>query len=417
MNQQMTKKQKAFEDFNFEIFKEEVIEKLQKGGNLGGVNGIFSDLMQRFINAALEGEITSQIREDVAKGRPNRRNGYTQKTLRSEYGPIEISPPRDREGNFEPQVVKKWDRSIGTGLNEQILMLYAYGNSYSDIQQQIKKIYGVELSSNVIAEVTSSVYSQITEWHERQLQSLYAVLFFDGIYFNSREGGKSQKRVIYSVYAVDAEGNRDVLGLYIKGSESAIEWGKVMSDLKKRGIEDVLFICIDGLKGLSESIAQEFPQAIVQRCIVHKVRNSVKFVNEKDKKPVCQDLKSIYSSSDITHAEIALDAFKEKWDTIYPEISKLWQKDWTEVTNFLEYGESIRRLIYTTNPVEALHRQIRKVTKTKGQWPNDKSLTTQIYLILMHGKGGWRKKVFNWVKIARELAEAFGERFTKHISN
>jgi len=416
MKQKETQKQSAFEGFDFEVFKEEVLPRLQKGGNLGGVNGIFSDLMQRFVNAALEGEVNHQIKEDTAKGIKNRRNGYTNKTLRSEYGPIEVNPPRDREGNFDPQVVKKWERSLGTGLNEQILYLYAYGNSYSDIQQQLKQWYGVEVNSNIIAEVTQSVYTKITEWQERPLESLYTVLFFDGIYFSSRESGKSQKRVVYSAYAVDTEGNRDVLGIYIKGSESATEWRRVISDLKKRGVEDVLFVCNDGLSGLSDCITEEFPQAIIQRCIVHKVRNSVKFVEDKDRKSVCAGLKSIYGASDLVGAEIALASFKTNWDSTYPEVSRLWEKDWSELTNFMEYGESIRRLIYTTNPVEALHRQIRKVTKTKGQWPNDKALTIQIFLILQYGKGGWKKKVFNWIRISRELQEVFGERYTKHIT-
>src|SRR6218665_583328 len=189
-----------------------------------------------------------------------------------------------------------------------------------------------------------------------------------------------------------------------------------MSDLKKRGLDDVIFICIDGLKGLSDSISEEFPNAIVQRCIVHKVRNSVKYVDEKDRRAICTDLKSIYYVSDINQAEIGLEAFKIKWDSQYPEISKMWEKDWGELTNFLAYGEGIKRLIYTTNPVEALHRQIRKVTKTKGIWVTEKALITQLYLTLNYCKGTWRKKVFNWVKISRELKNEFGERYTQHCT-
>lgn len=406
---------RAFDGFDFEEFKKEALGKLKNGSKLSGEDGIFSGLMQRFINATLEGEVEAQIEADRELNIPNRRNGYTSKQIRSEYGPLAIDPPRDRAGNYEPLLVKKWERGISTGLDEQILLMYAHGNSYSDIQYQLKKIYGVEISSNVIAQVTEKVQTEILEWQQRPLEALYTAIFLDGIYFSSREGGKGHKKVMYTVYAVDCEGNRDVLGIYIKGSESAHEWTRVMEDLKKRGVEDIFFVCIDGLKGLKESIEMEFPNTIVQRCIVHKVRNSLKYVEEKDKKPICSDLKLIYTANDITQAEMGLDAFKAKWDSRYPEISKLWQKDWPEITNFLNYGESLKRLIYTTNPVEALHRQIRKVTKTKGIWVNDKALITQIYLVLNYQKGGWRKKVFNWVKIARELNEVFGERFSNHV--
>jgi transposase-like protein len=406
----------AFEGFDFEEFKKEALKRLQCGDKLSGEGGIFSGLLQRFINAALEGELTAHLKEEKEACKSNRRNGYTRKQVRSEHGSIEISPPRDREGSFEPVLVKKWDRSIGTGLNDQILLMYAHGNSYSDIQYQLKKIYGVEISNSVISEVTSSVATELSDWQERQLQSMYVVLFLDGIYFTSRENDKSQKKVVYSVYGVDADGNRDILGLYAKGSEATHEWTKIMADIKKRGVEDVLFICIDGLKGLSDSIAEEFPNAVVQRCIVHKVRNSVKYVDDKDRKAVCKDLKSIYNVSDVNQAEIGLDSFKKKWDTQYPEIAKLWERDWGEVTNFLAYGEGIKKLIYTTNPVEALHRQIRKVTKTKGIWVNDKALITQLYITLNYTKGSWKKKVFNWIKISRELKNEFGERYTMHCT-
>jgi putative transposase len=407
--------ERALEGFDFEQFKGEAIGRLMNGDRILGEEGIFRDLLQRFVNAALEGEINSQIKTYKEQGKKNRRNGYTSKVVRSESGPLEISPPRDRNGEFEPKLIKKWDRSIGTGLDEQILYMYSFGNSYNDIQLQLKKLYGVEVGSNVIAEVTQSVSAEIVEWQQRPLLPFYTVLFVDGIYFTTRESNKSNKRVVYSVYAVDANGNRDVLGLYIKPVESATGWVKVMSDLKNRGVQDVLFVCIDGLKSLSDAIEQEFPNAVIQRCIVHKVRNSVKFVPDKDMKAVCADLRKIYTSVDITVAQMALERFKEKWESKYSEIGKIWEKDWTELANFLEFGEDIRRLIYTTNPVEALHRQIRKVTKSKGQWPNDKALITQIYLILTRGSKAWSRKVFNWTKIARELKETYGERYTQYV--
>lgn len=221
--------------------------------------------------------------------------------------------------------------------------------------------------------------------------------------------------MVYSVYGVDADGNRDVLGIYIRPSEGAFEWGRILEDLRKRGIEDVLYFCVDGLKGFSDVISQVFPSSIVQRCIVHMVRSSTRFVSDKDIKSLCADLRSIYTASDIVHAEIALTAFKHTWNTKYPEIGKAWEKDWKDLVAFLDFGEMIRRMIYTTNAVEALHRQIRKVTKTKGSWVNDKALIKQIYLTLFYGSGGWNKKVFGWNLIERELMQTFGERFEKHV--
>jgi putative transposase len=402
------------EPFNYGEFEKEAISALYRGENLAGENGILTGLIQKLVNAALSGEADGHISNEKEKGVKNRRNGYTQKTLKTTYGPIEITPPRDREGTFEPQIIKKWDRKIGTGLNEQILLMYAHGNSYTDIQHQIKKIYGLAYSTATISEVTDQVYTEVANWQQRRLPSMYAVLFLDGIYFTSRENGTSQKRVIYSLYGINCEGQREVLGIYIKDSEGASHWASVLQDIKNRGVEDVLFVCVDGLTGFKDAIEAVFPQSLVQRCIVHMIRSCVKFVPNKDLRPVCKDLKLIYGASDELSAQIALESFKVKWDGKYPEISKAWQKDWTELMNFMGFSENIRKIIYTTNAVEALHRQIRKVTKTKGSWTNDKALIKQIYLILTYGKGGWKREVMSWTPIARELKEKFGERFTKH---
>jgi transposase-like protein len=330
-------------------------------------------------------------------------------------GAVEISTPRDRLGNFEPQLVGKWQRQLGTGLDKQILSLYAKGHSYSDIGHQLKELYGLDYSKGSISEVTEQVWSEVLAWQERPLLSFYSVIFLDGIYFKTREEGKSATKVIYSVYGVDAEGNRDVLGIYIRSSEGALEWGRILEDLRKRGVEDVLYFCVDGLTGFSKAILEVFPLSIVQRCIVHMVRSSVRFVGDKQMKAVCADLRSIYTAADEVNAQIALCAFKQKWDTKYPEIARAWEKDWHELTPFLDYGEHIRRMIYTTNAVEALHRQVRKVTKTKGSWTNDKALIKQIYLTLFYGTGGWNRKVFAWNTISRELLDTFGSRFEKHL--
>lgn len=403
------------EAFDYEGFEKEAIGRLNGGASLVGPDGVLTELIQRIVNAALSGEVDSHIREEKAGGQSNRRNGHTSKTLDTELGPVPISPPRDRAGRFEPQLVGKWERQLGTGLDRQILTMYANGNSYGDIQHQVKQLYGLDYSPASIAEVTEQVWAEVVAWQQRPLLALYVAIFLDGMYFTSREGGRSAKKVVYSVYGVDAEGNRDVLGIYIRDTEGAGEWGRVLLDLQKRGVEDVLFFCVDGLAGFSEAILEVFPQSFVQRCIVHMVRSSTRFVPDKDMKPLCADLRRIYSAADEQQASGALDAFREKWDGKYPEIAKAWDQDWTELTPFLDFGEHTRRMIYTTNAVEALHRQLRKVTKTKGSWVNDKALLKQIYLILAYGRGGWDRKVFNWNAISRELCERFGGRFTKHL--
>ena len=409
------KKEIANQVFDYGEFEREAIAGLQSGKGLVGTEGVLTSMIQRLVNAALTGEMSQHLQKEQEIGESNRRNGKLTKQLDTELGPIQIETPRDRMGSFEPKLVGKWQRQLGTGLDNQILSLYAKGHSYSDIQHQLKTLYGIEYSTGSITEVTEQVWSEVLSWQQRVLQPFYSVIFLDGIYFKTREGGKSSTKVVYSVYGIDAEGRRDVLGIYIREAEGANEWGRILEDLRRRGVEDVLFFCVDGLKGFSEAILTVFPQSLVQRCIVHMVRSSTRFVSDKHIKGVCAGLKAIYTAADVNGAEIALSAFKEKWHKLYPDIARSWEKDWTELVGFLDYTENVRRMIYTTNAVEALHRQIRKVTKTKGSWANDKALLKQIYLTLQYSADSWNRKVFNWNSIAIELKLKFGERFEKHV--
>lgn len=403
------------ESFNYSEFEEAAIERLQKGDSLLGENGILTELVKRLVNTALSGEIDGHIKEDKHEGRCNRRNGYTEKTIDTGMGPVSISPPRDRLGTFTPRLIGKWDRQLGSGVNHQILMMYAGGNSYGDIQKQLKELYGLDYSTGSLAEVVEQVYAEVTAWQQRPLLPFYVVLFLDGIYFTTREGGKSSRKVIYSIYGIDASGNRDVLGIYVREAEGAAEWGRVLEDLRNRGVEDVLFFCVDGLSGFSEAILSVFPQSFIQRCIVHMVRSSIKFIASKDRKMLCADLRMVYTAAGEAEASIALTGFGEKWNKKYPDIAKAWEKSWGDLTLFLEFGENIRRMIYTTNAVEGLHRQIRKATKNKGSWVNDKALVKQVYIALLYGRGAWAAKVQGWNMIGAELTVRFGERFTKHV--
>jgi transposase-like protein len=416
----MKKKQeelKVFEsdgEFDYASFEREAISGLLSGKGLLGSEGVLTGLVQRLINSALKGEMRAHMESEKAKGVINRLNGHVSKGVQTDLGEVEIQTPRDRNGSFSPQLVGKWERHLGSGVEQQILSLYALGNSISDIQHQLHQTYGLSYSSGGISSITEEVWGEVVSWQQRVLLSFYSVIFLDGQYFKTREEGKMATKVIYTVYGIDAEGGRDVLGIYIKGAESSNNWGLVLEDLKKRGVEDVLFFCVDGLSGFSESILSVFPQSCVQRCMVHMVRSSTKFVAQKDMRAVCADLKAIYTAVDEAQAGVALEAFKLKWDKKHPQISKAWQENWDELFLFMEFGPHIRRMIYTTNSVEALHRQIRKVTKTKGGWVNDKALLKQIYLVLFYGRKGWDNNVRNWVDISKELTQRYGTRYSKH---
>jgi len=397
--------------------REEIVRRMYNREPIVGEDGIFTDLLQALVNASLEGEMDHHLgkEKDDENGSKNRRNGHNKKTVDSRVGPIEVGTPRDREGSYDPQMVKKWERELSSGMDEVILSLYARGQSVSDVQNQLRELYGVEVSSGVISSVTDRIMPEITQWQQRPLDPCYPVVFLDAIHYKVREEGKVITKAIYTVYGVTVEGNRDVLGLYLLESEGARQWSLILEDLQNRGVEDVFIFCVDGLTGFRDTIEAVFPQAQVQRCIVHMVRSSTRLVSHKDIKAVSSSLRAIYSASDIQQAEIALESFKAKWDKKYPEISKKWEQSWDELMGFMDFGSNLRRLIYTTNPVEALHRTMRKVTKTKGAWSNEKALIKQLYLSLRVNKKSWNKKVFNWNPIQRELVMHYGERYEKQI--
>ena len=273
LKKQKQKESSGTEPFRYDEFESDAISRLNQGDSLVGPDGVLTGLIQRIVNAALSGEVVAHLRGEQALGLSNRRNGHTSKKLDTELGPVPISPPRDRAGRFEPQLVGKWERQLGTGLDRQVLTMYANGNSYGDIQHQVKQLYGLDYSPASIAEVTEQVWAEVVEWQQRPLAAFYAAVFLDGMYFTTREGGRSAKKVLYSVYGVDAEGQRDVLGIYIRDTEGAGDWGRVLQDLRRRGVEDVVFFCVDGLAGFGEAILEVFPQSFVQRCIVHMVRS------------------------------------------------------------------------------------------------------------------------------------------------
>jgi putative transposase len=399
-----------------DTIRNEMLSRLYKGDPILGENGVFTNLLQSFVNAALEGEMDNFLQEAKDDSTDNRRNGHTSKSLRSTAGPLSIQTPRDRAGDHEPVIVKKRERELSTGLDEIILSLYARGQSVEDVRFQLHQIYGLEVSAGAISAVTDRVWSEIIEWQQRPLATCYTIIYLDAIHYKVREDGKVISKAIYTVYSVTIDGQRDILGLYLSQSEGARQWGLILEDIKRRGVEDVLFFSVDGLTGFKDVIEQSFPCSAVQRCIVHKIRNSTRYVSDKDIKAVCRDLRKIYTASDRDQALIALEAFGEQWNAKYKEIKPSWEADWDDLMAFMDYGENIRRMIYTTNPVEAVHRVMRKVTKTKGAWSNDKGLLKQLYLTLKYNEKSWKRTAFNWKVIQRELMEHYGERYTRYLT-
>ena len=393
----------------------EVMSRLYKGDPIVGEGGIFTDMLQAFVNAALEGEMDHTLNEDKLVNNANRRNGHTHKTVKSRVGPLDVHTPRDRRGEHEPILVKKWDRDLGTGLDDIILSLYARGQSVEDVRYQLRELYGVEVSSGAISAVTDRVWSEILEWQQRPLSPCYPIVYLDAIFYKVREDGMIISKAVYTAYGITVDGMRDILGLYLNESEGSRQWGLILEDIKRRGVEDVFFFCIDGLTGFQNVIEQVYPMSLIQRCIVHMIRYSTRFVNLKDGKALCSDLRNVYTAADRQQAAIALTVFGTQWDSKYKEIRPKWEENWEELMAYMDYKQNIRRMIYTTNPVEALHRVMRKVTKSKGAWSNDKGLLKQLYLALMHNQKSWHMTAFGWTSIQKDLVDHFGSRYEKYL--
>ncbi len=396
------------EQFDYAAFEKEAIKKIREGKGFTGKGGALTGLISRIVKAAYEEEITDHIAS--TKDLKNRRNGSTQKTLKTGLGSVELNPPRDRLGTFEPQIVKKWERQIAPEFEQQMLSLYAIGTSYKDISEHFETMYGVTYSPSFITTVTNKVLDEIDSWKSRALEDVYAIIYLDAIHFKVRENRKVETKAVYTVYGVDLEGNRDVLGLYVGQSEGAKHWGRILENLKERGVDDVIFFCVDGLNGFSQVIENVYPRSLVQRCIVHMVRTSVRHVSWKDLRTVCKDLKKMYNQDDSVSALAELDRFDQKWGSKYPEIAEKWRKDWNELSVSFDYPYELRRATYTTNAVEALHRIMRKSTKTKGAFINDLALEKQLYLTLQHNKKSWQRSTRGWPAIIRVLKREFPNR-------
>jgi putative transposase len=399
----MSKKEK----FDFESFQREATERIKSGAPLLGVEGVFTPLLKEFLEAAMEGEMAAHLASDEGA---NRRNGHGRKRVKSHLGTVEIAPPRDRSGTFEPVTVPKRSNVLSSDLDEVILFLYSQGNSYQDISEQLMRLYGVEVSEATISRVTDKVWPLVQDWRSRPLSAVYPFVWLDAIHFKVRREGRVVPMAVYCVIGVDTDGHKDLLGMYAGEAEGARFWLGVLTDLQQRGIEDILIACIDNLKGFAEAIESVFPKTQVQLCIVHQIRNSMRFIADKDAKPFMRDLKEVYRAPTKDRAQMKLDELEKQWGKAYPKVIESWRRNWDRLSGYFQYTDKIRRVIYTTNIIEGFHRQLRKATKTKGAFTSEQALMKLLFLAQRRIAEKWDKPIFNWKVVLSQLSITFGER-------
>ena len=378
---------------------DELLKDYKKPEDITGDNGLLKQLTKAVLERALESELTHELGYEKhslsGRNNGNSRNGKSSKTLKTDYGELDISVPRDRNSEFESRIVKKGQRRF-TGFDDKILSMYARGMTTRDIQGHLEEIYGVEVSPELISTVTDGIISEVKEWQNRPIDEIYPIVFFDAVRMKIRDEGHVVNKAAYLAVGIGMDGIKDILGIWIEKNEGAKFWLSVFTELKNRGMNDVLIACVDGLKGLPEAIESVFPQADVQLCIVHMVRNSLKFVSYKDRKKIAADLKNVYRASTVKQAEEALSDFERKWDSRYPMISKSWRNNWPKIIPFFTYSEDIRKVIYTTNAIESMNNSIRKVTKNRNSFPSDEAAIKLLYMALKNIKKKWTMPIRNW---------------------
>ena len=399
-----------------ERISDEVIDALLAGAKteqeIAGPGGVLAQLTKRLVERAMEVELTDHLgyeaHHEPPGGAGNTRNGTSPKTLVTEHGRVGIDAPRDRDGSFEPRIVRKRQRRF-EGFDDKILALYSRGLSTRDIEAHLEEIYGVRVGRDLISRVTEGVMDDVRAWAQRPLEDVYPVIFLDALVLKIREGGSVQRRACYLALGITVDGDRDVLGMWFQESEGAKFWMQVLSELKQRGVRDILICCVDGLKGFPEAIEAIFPQATVQTCIVHLLRHSLKYVPRREREQVARDLKPIYTAVDADTAQAELERFDEKWGKRFPVITQAWLNAWEYVIPFLAFPPEVRRVIYTTNAIEALNRQLRKAIKTKGHFPNEDAARKLIYLAVTNAVPAWTR-TRNWTTALLAFKIHFGDR-------
>jgi len=397
-----------------ELLREFIKEQKFNSPNdiLGAMKEMFRDVLQESLEAELDESLGYGKYDSVTKTSENSRNGYSKKTIKTELGPVEINIPRDRDGEFEPKIVPKHQRSVN-GIEEKILSLYAAGMTTRDISEQVKSLYGVEISAETVSNITNRILPIVSEWQSRPLEKSYSFIFMDAIHYKVREEKQIIIKAAYVVIGVNLDGEKEVLGIWIGANESSKFWLSVLTDLKNRGVQNVLIFCVDGLNGFKEAIGAAFPFAKIQRCIIHQIRSSMKYIPYKDRKAFVADLKGIYKAVNEEVAMESLLSLRDTWGNKYPNAVKTWEDNWDNLSTFFAFTNNIRKIIYTTNVIESLNSQFRKVTKTKLIFPNDESLQKMLYLAVQRVATKWTRNYPDWDLVINQLKIVFSETFAK----
>ena len=398
-----------------ELIKELLRETPHKDGQ--DLNNIMKEFIAEMVNGSLEGELEDELgyeKYDVQnKETDNSRNGYGQKTLKTSYGEVDIKVPRDRQGDYETRLVGKHQKMLNEEIERKIISMYAKGMTTGDMEEHIQELYGLDISDSTISRITDKILPIAKEWQSRALESIYAVVYMDAIHYHVRQDGRIIKKAVYIAIGINLDGNKDVLGLWIGENETSKFWLSVINEIRNRGVQDILIASVDGLSGFSEAINAVFPKTEIQRCVIHQIRNSTRYVSYKDLKPLMKDLKKVYTAPSEDTALSELENFDEIWGNKYPKIALSWRKNWPELSTYFKYPDEVRKLIYTTNTIEGYNRQLRKVTKNKGVFPTDDSLFKMLYLATADITKKWTGRRKEWGQIYSQLSIYFQERISE----
>ena len=396
--------------FDYANFERDAIEALKNGKELGGKDGVLAPMLKRLLEAAMEGEMDAHLNEN---GAPNRRNGKMGKKLKTGFGTIDVNTPRDRNSSFEPEILPKRQTTLGASLDHKVISLYGIGMSYADICAHLEELYGVTTPPASLSAITDRVIDEVKAWQGRPLESVYPFVWLDAIHYKVKENGGIRSKAVYCMLGVNREGIKELLGMYVGEKEGARFWLNLISDLQNRGVKDIIIASVDNLKGLSNAIKSVFPQTEVQLCIVHQIRNSMRYVPHKNKATVLKDLKQVYQAPSMDQAEVALANLEDNWAKQYPAMVNSWLNNWEELSNYFKYPEDIRRRIYTTNPIESFHSQLRKVTKTKRVFPSDMALLKLLYLVQENVRKNWTRPLNRWNLTMSQMMIIFEKRLTQ----
>lgn len=398
----------------YEKMKKKALEQLRSGESLFGKDGAFAPLLKEFLESALEGEMDAHLDEEE-RLIGNKRNGKKSKRIKSNAGSFEIHTPQDRHSSFDPKIVKKREQILADSLEDKIIGLYGLGMSFRDISAHIEEMYDSKISHTTLSEITERIVPRIRAWQSRPLETMYTIVWLDAMFYKVRHEGQVKSRALYNVLGINRDGYKELLGMYIAESEGSKFWLQVLTDLQNRGVEDILIACIDNLSGFPEAIESIFPQTEVQTCIIHQIRNSIKYIATKEYKAFLKDLKRVYQADTKDQAELELEGLDKKWGAKYPVVIKSWRQNWDKLSTYFKYTKPIRKLIYTTNPIEGYHRQVRKVTKSKGAFPSDEALIKLVWLASQRIAKKWTSPLRGWRQTVQQLKIHFGDRMPMDI--